>query len=329
MLTVATITRTPAPRIRDDRQMLHTIARLGGLAARRQLAELGFGRQRVNASLRRGELLPVRAGWVGLPSANRQAVSAVLHGARLTAHTALRSYGVWNAEDLRLHEQVRPNRAPVPQRPLTPLTRFEPPRFGEHSVVRHWAAFAATPASAPAWRVGLLDALVRFARCETDEQVIAAIESAVKTGGLSRAELPLLFARLSRRQQPLASQLTFLADSGLESLGRIRLEGLGLRLEQQVVLHGRPVDLLIDGWLVVEFDGDEFHAPVTDRIRTNGLVRAGFRVLRFGQIEVLQQWDAVLATILEMVRLGPPPPARAQESSRNLRSRRRISSISR
>src|SRR5690606_798827 len=102
---------------------------------------------------------------------------------------------------------------------------------------------------------------------------------------------------------------------------------LRMRIEQQVTIGRDTVDLVVEHWLIVELDGDEFHDQVADRIRTNRLIRAGYRVLRFGQAEVLRHWDATLATILEMLRIGAP---HATQRSRSIAgSRRRSSSISR
>ena len=65
------------------------------------------------------------------------------------------------------------------------------------------------------------------------------------------------------------------------------------------------VDLLIDGWLVIELDGDEFHDPVADRERNAALVRLGYRVHRFGYDQVINGWPLVEATVLELLRYPP------------------------
>lgn len=51
------------------------------------------------------------------------------------------------------------------------------------------------------------------------------------------------------------------------------------------------MDLLIDGWLVIELDGDEFHDPVADRGRNATLVRLGYRIHRFGYDQVIKGWS--------------------------------------
>lgn len=282
--------------------LLEQVARLGGLASRKQLGLLGHRRYAIDRALQDGTLVRVRAGWVATPEANQLSVLAVLSGARLTGPTALRSYGVWNGFDLRTHFQLRPNTCPVRQQPLTPLARFTPPKFVPSGIVSHWAPHAETRPALPAWRVPVADAILRFSRTESDEQVIAAVESAVKEGRLSRSEVPRLMQRMPRRLRRLSVRMTFLAGSGLETVALLRLEDVGLVVRQQVEIGPDTVDIVIDGWLVIELDGDEWHDPVKDRIRTNRLIRAGYRVLRFGHREVFAEWDKTLATIMEMLR---------------------------
>ena len=65
------------------------------------------------------------------------------------------------------------------------------------------------------------------------------------------------------------------------------------------------VDFLIDGWLAIETDGDAFHDPAVDRVRNSILVLKGYRWHRFGHQQVIQDWPAVEATVLELLRFPP------------------------
>jgi very-short-patch-repair endonuclease len=154
------------------------------------------------------------------------------------------------------------------------------------------------------WRVSVADALIQFGAAEMDEQLVAAIESAVHEKHLSRSVAMSLFQWLPRHRRRLAARLNFIGESGMETIVRMWLESLGLCVTQQVRIGGDRVDLVIDGWLIIELDGDEWHNPVDDRIRTNRLIRAGYRMLRFGYKEVFEGWDETIATIFEM--LGVP-----------------------
>lgn len=274
---------------------------LGHLASKPQLAALGHGRHVVDTALAQGLLVPVRPGWVASTRAEQLAVIAVLQGARLTSASALRRFEVWNGVDRDIHLQLPANAHRVRQMPLTPIAQFRPPPFSPARVVRHWADVPETSQSSPQWTVGVFDALVAFCRRQADDQVVAAVESAVHVRALSRRDLPHLSAALPRRLRRLFAKLNFKAESGLESIARWRLTGLGLNVAVQVDIGPDRVDLVIDGWLIVELDGDAWHDPVTDRIRTNRLIRAGYAVLRFGSADVLSGWDDMLATIAAML----------------------------
>ncbi len=235
-----------------------------------------------------------------MPEASQLAIIAVLHGARLTGATALRFHGVWAGVDNHLHLQVPPNAHRVLQAPLTPIAQFHPPKFVAGGTLMHWVS--AGPSSEPAtWLVPVTDALAHFARVESDEQVVAAIESAVHEKRMSRSAVPGLLHRLPRRQHRLATRLTFLAGSGMETIARMRLEEHGFRIAQQVQIGIDRVDLVIDNWLIIELDGDEWHDPVEDRIRTNRLIRTGHRVLRFGYKDLFERWHETLETVLELL----------------------------
>ena len=277
--------------------LLNEMRKLGNLATRRQLLAIGFDRRVLEAALARNSLLRVRRGWVATLDANRIAVQAVVNGGRLTGATALRSYGVWGGMDLRIHVQVDPAGQRRVADSSTPLSRFAAPRFEYGEIVAEWSMAESPPPHHCAWRVSVADALDRFARREPAEQVIAAFESAVHARQISRTKLAEVIGRLPRRIRRMVERTNFLAESGLESIGRVRLEDLGYRVAQQVWIGRDRVDLVIDGWLVIEFDGDEWHDPVVDRRRTNRLIRAGYRVLRFGYFDIIEQWESTLDTI--------------------------------
>jgi very-short-patch-repair endonuclease len=70
------------------------------------------------------------------------------------------------------------------------------------------------------------------------------------------------------------------------------------------------VDLLVDGWLVVELDGREFHAQeaafARDRRRTNLLYRDGRVVLQFDYATVVYDWPFVEQTIRSVLAQHAP-----------------------
>jgi very-short-patch-repair endonuclease len=65
----------------------------------------------------------------------------------------------------------------------------------------------------------------------------------------------------------------------------------------------------LEAMLAVEIDGGQHGERTTeDAKRTEMLERAGFRVLRFWNNEVLQETEAVLAVIWKELKATPSPP---------------------
>ncbi|MFN7644366.1 MAG: endonuclease domain-containing protein [Burkholderiales bacterium] len=84
----------------------------------------------------------------------------------------------------------------------------------------------------------------------------------------------------------------------------------GFKFRRQHPLPPYVVDFVcLSQWLVVELDGSQ-HSPSVDAERDRSLERAGFRLLRFWNDDVLIQTEAVLAQIWSALHdrtLSPTP----------------------
>ena|SRR5438874_2110197 len=92
---------------------------------------------------------------------------------------------------------------------------------------------------------------------------------------------------------------------------RLRQRQLGgHRFRRQVPLGQYIVDFVcLERRLILEFDGGQHAERVTyDEQRTRWLERQGFRVMRFWNNEVLQEWEAVEQVILEALEKATPHP---------------------
>lgn len=99
------------------------------------------------------------------------------------------------------------------------------------------------------------------------------------------------------------------AESPIETLLRLVAGSLG-NLTLQVAIPGvGRVDMVLDGWLVLEADGFAHHKERdtyrNDRRRGNALATAGFTLLRFTYEDIVHGPDAVRATIEAALRRGP------------------------
>jgi len=77
----------------------------------------------------------------------------------------------------------------------------------------------------------------------------------------------------------------------------------GLKFRRQHPFDNYILDFVcLEEKIVLEVDGGQHQERLTeDSIRTNVLEKAGFRVLRFWNHEVLQNFDAVAEQILQTV----------------------------
>ena len=102
---------------------------------------------------------------------------------------------------------------------------------------------------------------------------------------ITEDDLDALFGRLPRRLQRLRRLLDGRAESGAETLARLLVRALGRRVEVQKVIAGvGRVDLVVDGWLVIECDSREFHGgwerQEADRLRDLMLAALGYTTIR-------------------------------------------------
>lgn len=152
----------------------------------------------------------------------------------------------------------------------------------------------------------LEDALVHVYRCRGDEAFFVALESALRLGKVGAAGRGRLHTRLPRRARWLVDFARTDADSGLESLLRLRLHLLGILLECQVEIPsvGR-VDFVIERLLILEADGAENHDGASSRHRDlrrdAEASRQGYETLRFDYAMIVHDWPIVKAAIIGAV----------------------------
>lgn len=170
----------------------------------------------------------------------------------------------------------------------------------------HW-----TTPIAPVGRDALVesveDSLAHIARCLGREDALVVWESAVRTERIDPAALRRIVWRGPAARE-LAESVGGLSDSGLETYFVTRIRAMGLRVRQQIVLAGRPVDHLIGARLVAQTDGWEFHSSSAQRsadIAHDAELRLrGFTVLRFSYAQIVHDWPSVERTVARAVAAG-------------------------
>lgn len=176
--------------------------------------------------------------------------------------------------------------------------RLEPK--GTRGVRLHWLELSeAVPA---ATCVGIVDAVAHAVLCQEPRAAIATLDSALNKGLVSPVELQEVFAVLPRKYQVLLGLVDGRAQSGSETFMRLMLRALGCEVELQVHFEGVGfVDILVDGWLVIECDSRGFHgswdAQQKDRRRDLALARRGITTIRPTASMIFDEPETVLDAV--------------------------------
>ncbi|WP_345751611.1 hypothetical protein [Microbacterium rhizophilus] len=247
-----------------------------------ELRRLGYTRQEVENALESGHLFRARRNVYLWRSATLDERRAARVGGRVDCTTVLRSRGIFvlDREDVRLHVQVSPSGS----RLRSATDRKRRLRCAEDgvSIQVHWRGSDADGADVNA---PLIEALAQAMRCQGPRAGLASIDSALHQGLIRQTDLSALFASLPPRFQRLRGLVDGRAESGSETFARLiaRATGRSVEVQKRIPGVGR-VDLVVDGWIVIECDSREFHEgwekQAADRLRDLELAALGYAVLR-------------------------------------------------
>jgi very-short-patch-repair endonuclease len=170
-------------------------------------------------------------------------------------------------------------------------------------VVLHWTGRLTSISGRPSRIAPVLLVLEHAMRVLRPELGIAMVDSALHGRHLREADLAALAAALPEHLAGVVRMAEGRCESGIESVACYLLRRSGLRVEPQVVIPGvGRVDLLVEGRLIVELDGREWHgdrlAFARDRRRDASAAAERYRTLRFDYAQVLFAWPSVMAAVL-------------------------------
>jgi very-short-patch-repair endonuclease len=232
-------------------------------------------------------------------------MQAVRVGGLLTCVSLLTALSVFVFDGATLHVHMTRGSS----RMRSPLTRRKrlPERGPERSVTLHWHPLVDT---ATGCAVGVIDALVQAVRCQQPRHAVATLDSALNKAVIEPAQLVDVFALLPQRLGVIRDLVDGRAEAGTETLVRLMARALGFTVELQVSFDGiGRVDLVLDGWLVVECDSREFHSSweqqVKDYRRDKLLAQRGYAVLRLTAADILYHPESVVAALRGLRRLSP------------------------
>ena len=268
-----------------------------------ELVAAGVTQAELRRRLREGSIWSVRRNWYAVPGADPAVVAAVRSGGSLTCVSALGRYGVW----------VPPTHREVHVRGNAPSTRSDPTAFcrqyGRPRPVR-------TAVDDP------FMALRHALRCLDSDGIVAVCDSLLN---LSRApgscvlrpsRIGDAFDGAPQRTRDHLDRCDGRAQSGTESIARLRLRRLGLKVGVQVPVPGLGhVDLMVGERLIVEVDSRRYHTGVDnyaeDRRRDRVAARRNLLRMRLTYESVMFGWDDVAADVLCAARNGYHRASRA------------------
>jgi very-short-patch-repair endonuclease len=251
----------------------------GGATTVGALRRLGASRFAIDQAVAERLILRIGHGAVSVPDAPPAAVLAARTRAVPTCVTALEAAGI---------RLVTP-----PARPHLLTTH----RRTERGAVWHRDRIRLPPDD-------LVAATLRAAACLPEREALAAVDNALFRQVFDRTSL---LGHCNRASSPqvrwVLQHCDAAAESVLESLLRHLVLHAGItdvELQHRIIGVGR-VDLLIDGWLILEADGHTDHSDREslrrDNFRSSTAATVGYVTLRFGYDEIVDSPAAVLEVI--------------------------------
>lgn len=266
-----------------------------GICTRVDLRASGLSGASLRKLVAAGELIPIGRRLMALPTAAPELVRAASMGARVACVSAARLRGLWVADaELGLHVSVRAN-----------YSALRPHDLDETKV--HWTRHPLDLADLPAIESGR-NMLLHVTQCLPLALAVATFDSVLNKGLMSADELHRLAEVRGGRFREVAAHADPRADSGLETVMRVGLGLRGVECRLQVRIEGRPVDLLIGEWLVIQADGFGPHSTSAQHERDlqqdRRLRLRGYTVLRYSYRAIMEAWSETEAEILAFMALG-------------------------
>ena len=249
-------------------------------------------RRRITAAVAAGTLMRVRSDVYVDATVAAPVLAAARAGGRLHCVSALALSKVFLQERPGIHAHYSRNGVPRP---------------AGRDIVRHWGDLMRTP-HPRSLVVEPIDALRQAILCQKPRAAIATIDSALNLGFIRTDELEELFDALPERRRGLRSHVDGRAESGTETLVRLIARALGGQVEIQVFIRGvGRVDIIVDGWLVIECDSRAHHegwsAQLEDRRRDLALAALSYASIRPAAEDILFRPEIVVAAIVGLLRL--------------------------
>lgn len=258
-------------------------------ARTRELRRRGVSERELTRAVREGEIVRPRQGVYALPDTLPEVLHAAEHGGVIGCCAAGDALGLWVLS--------------IPEQTHIWMGHAGTERTNCKDCRLHWDEGLV--------HVGILppvaNVLLQIAECAGEETFFAALESALRQSLLSPGDVAWLWKHVPVALRWLLGFARADADSGLESLIRLRLHRIGIEVSTQVHIDGvGEVDFVVGDRVIVEADGRENHEREAQRAkdlyRDARAAALGYGSLRFTYAMIVHDWPVVEAAILGALR---------------------------
>lgn len=271
------------------------VSRTGGVARSSELREFGCSKSSIATAVAHGSVVRIRRGWFALPGLPDLIMRAHRVGGRPACASVADSAGLWMLTRPVLHVEVARADSRFRLQHDANVARGASVR---NDVVLHW-----TDRDTSTQRLGqpLPTALRQMLTCADELEAVCAVDSAIHRGLVTRALVAIGCTPAAMRVLELCDER---AESGTESVFRLRAAAAGFAFRVQVPVPGGRTDFLFGERLMVEVDGSEHHSGhaefVADRERDAWHAAIGYYVVRLTYAQVVHRWHEVesLLTLL-------------------------------
>ncbi|WP_218713805.1 hypothetical protein [Arthrobacter sp. BF1] len=269
-----------------NRSVADEVAWYGKVARRKDLLSRGCTAWSLKQAVVAGIISQICRGYYALPDADPLDIHLALHQARRTCFTKAEQLGLW-----------------IIKSPLLP-----------HVAAAHGRPISGCVVHKVSGPQTLMDILRQCITCGSEVDGLAALESAVV---LKMCTIPELRAEFTRREDRGARAIIGMIDpqamSIAETVARYYLRRAGLNVQGQFYVKGvGQLDLLVEGLLGVETDGERYHNTASgwaeDLRRDNLLVIKGLWCLRIPAKMVLGSPDIMLKWVREALAMISSAP---------------------
>ncbi|MFC8302348.1 type IV toxin-antitoxin system AbiEi family antitoxin domain-containing protein [Specibacter sp. NPDC057265] len=263
------------------------VAWYGNVARRKDLLARGCSPRSILRAEKAARIRRIAPGYYALPNADPLDVRLALHQARRSCFTKAQQLGLWVIKPPALWHVAAAHGRPIP------------------GCVVHKVSGAQT----------LLDILRQCVACGSEVDALAVLESAVVLKHCTFAQLRTEFSRREdTRGRAVINMIDPQSMSIAETVARYHLRKAGLNVQGQFYVRGvGHIDLLVEGLLCVETDGEKYHNTAqgwaADLRRDNLLVMEGRWCLRIPAAVVLDRPELMVKWVRQALTMIAPAPS--------------------